>query len=50
MVIILGDGEQIDGAIEWYDKNSIKVNRQSEPNLLIPKHNIKYMYKANETD
>ena len=50
MVIILGDGEQIDGAIEWYDKNSIKVNRQSEPNLLILKHNIKYMYKANETD
>jgi host factor-I protein len=50
MVIILGDGEQIDGAIEWYDKNSIKVNRQSEPNLLILKHNIKYMYKANEAD
>ncbi len=48
MVVLLTDGEVIRGAIEWYDKNCIKVNREREPNLLIPKHSIKYMYKENE--
>ncbi len=45
MVVVLQDGEHIRGVIEWYDKNCIKVNRDSEPNLLIYKPNIKYMYK-----
>jgi len=48
VVVKLLDGEEIHGVIEWYDKNCIKVNRVSEPNLLIPKHNIKYIYKENE--
>jgi host factor-I protein len=48
MVVKLQDGEEIRGVIEWYDKNCIKVNREAEPNLLLPKHNIKYMYKENE--
>lgn len=48
MVVLLTDGEVIHGIIEWYDKNCIKVNREREPNLLIPKHSIKYMYKENE--
>jgi len=48
MVIILQDGEQIRGVIEWYDRNALKVNRHREPNLLILKHNIKYMYKQEE--
>ncbi len=48
MVLVLKDGEQIHGVIEWYDKQSLKVNRVSEPNLLILKHNIKYMYKSGE--
>lgn len=45
MVIVLQDGEQVHGVIDWYDRRSIKVNRASEPNLLILKHNIKYLYK-----
>ena len=45
MVIVLKDGEQLHGVIEWYDKNCIKVNRTSGPNLLVLKHYIKYMYK-----
>ena len=45
MVIVLKDGEQLHGIIEWYDKNCIKVNRTSGPNLLVLKHYIKYMYK-----
>ena len=48
MVIVLRDGEQIHGVIEWYDKNCLKVNRHSGPNLLIYKPAIKYMYKEGE--
>jgi sRNA-binding regulator protein Hfq len=48
MVLVLGDGEEVRGVIEWYDKNSIKLNRVSQPGLLVLKHNIKYMYKADE--
>ena len=48
MVIVLGDGEEIRGMIEWYDKRCIKVNRNSQTNLLIYKPAIKYMYKEGE--
>jgi host factor-I protein len=48
MVIILKDGEELHGYIEWYDKGCLKVNREGEPNLLVYKTNIKYMYKASE--
>ncbi len=49
MVIVLRDGEEIHGMIEWYDKNCIKVNRDSGgPNLMIYKPAIKYMYKEGE--
>ena len=46
MVIVLKDGEELEGVIEWYDKCSIKVNRDNGPNLLVYKSVIKYMYKA----
>ena len=45
MVLVLQDNEKLLGTIEWYDKNSIKLHRLDGPNLLILKHNIKYMYK-----
>lgn len=48
MVVVLQDGEAIKGTIDWYDKNSIRVSRDSEPSLLLLKHYIKYMYKENE--
>jgi host factor-I protein len=49
MVIVLRDGEEIRGIIEWYDRNCIKVNRDSgEPNLMIYKPAIKYMFKEGE--
>lgn len=48
MVIVLQSDEKIRGVIEWYDKHCLKVNRIKEPNLLIPKHNIKYIYKQDE--
>ena len=48
MVIVLTDGEEIEGTIEWYDRGALKVNRRSAPNLLLLKRNIKYMYKAED--
>lgn len=50
MVIVLQDDEEIEGTIEWYDKGALKVNRKNAPNLLLLKHNIKYMFKVEERD
>ena len=46
MSLVLRDGEVLQGVIEWYDKDCLKVNREGAPNLLVFKSNIKYMHKA----
>ncbi|MBA2501483.1 MAG: hypothetical protein H0V27_01255 [Pyrinomonadaceae bacterium] len=48
MIIVLQDGEEIEGTIEWYDRSALKINRKNEPNILLLKHNIKYMFKAED--
>jgi sRNA-binding regulator protein Hfq len=48
MVLVLNDGEQIRGWIEWYDRTCLKVNREGAPNLLIQKHCIKYLFKQED--
>jgi|HubBroStandDraft_5_1064220.scaffolds.fasta_scaffold106888_2 host factor-I protein len=49
MVVVLRDGEEVHGIIEWYDKSCIKVIREDgEPNLMIYKPAIKYMFKEEE--
>ena len=48
MVIVLTDGEEIRGWIEWYDRSCLKLNREGAPNLLIQKHCIKYLFKQDE--
>lgn len=48
MVIVLRDGEEIHGMIEWYDKSCLKVARNGQSNLLIYKPAIKYMFKEGE--
>ncbi|MGH9749887.1 MAG: hypothetical protein ACRD6R_08195 [Candidatus Polarisedimenticolia bacterium] len=50
MVVVLKDGEELRGIVEWYDKDCIKVNRVGAPNLMVFKDCIKYMYKAEEGD
>jgi sRNA-binding regulator protein Hfq len=50
MVVVLKDGEELRGIIEWYDKTCIKVNRQGAPNLMVMKDCIKYMFKAEELE
>jgi len=50
MVIVLQDGEEVHGFIEWYDKACIKVVREDgRPNLMIYKPAIKYMFKEEES-
>jgi sRNA-binding regulator protein Hfq len=46
MVIVLQDGETIEGTIEWYDKSCLKIHRDNGPNILLYKPCIKYLYKA----
>jgi sRNA-binding regulator protein Hfq len=48
MVVVLRDGEEVHGYIEWYDKQCIKLNRSGAPNLMIYKPAIKYMFKEGE--
>jgi len=48
MGVVMNDGEIIEGYIEWYDKNCLKLNRDDAPNLLIYKTNIKYLYKLDD--
>lgn len=50
MVLVLQDGEELRGVIEWYDRSCIKLHRDDAPNLLILKHNIKYLYKETDED
>src|SRR6266702_3311387 len=46
MVIVLEDGEQVEGHIEWYDRYSLKVRGRAK--TLVYKSAIKYMYKLGE--
>ena len=48
MVVVLNDGQEVRGWIEWYDKNCLKVNREGAPNLVVQKHSIKYVFKQDE--
>jgi sRNA-binding regulator protein Hfq len=48
MVVMLDNGDELKGWIEWYDKDALKLNRNDGPNLLILKHNIRYMFKEEE--
>ena len=48
MCVVLDNGEELEGCIEWYDRNCLKVHREEGPNLLVYKHCIRYLYKAEE--
>lgn len=49
VVLKLDDGEDIRGWIEYYDKDIVRVTRDSQPNLFIYKERIKYIYEDPET-
>jgi sRNA-binding regulator protein Hfq len=46
MVFVLEDGERLEGYIEWYDRNAIKIRNGSR--TLVYKSAIKYLYKASD--
>ena len=46
MTIVLDDGESIQGIIEWYDRDVIKVRHGGR--TMIYKSCIKYLYKSGE--
>lgn len=48
VIIVMHDGEELRGVVEWYDKDCLKVNRNDGPNLVIMKRYIKYMFKEKE--
>jgi sRNA-binding regulator protein Hfq len=48
MVVVLRDGEELHGTIEWYDKACLKLVRNGQPNIMVYKPSIKYMYKEGE--
>lgn len=45
VVIKLIDGEEVRGWIEYYDKDIIRVTRETQPNLFIYKNRVKYLYE-----
>ena len=47
MVVVLQDGERIEGCIEWYDRRTLKVRGREK--TLVYKAAIKYMYKLGES-
>jgi sRNA-binding regulator protein Hfq len=46
MVIVLEDGEKLEGTIDWYDRDTIKIRGRAR--TLIYKSAIKYMYKKGD--
>ena len=47
MTVVLEDGEELHGVLEWYDRCAIKV-RSGRHRTLIYKSAIKYLYKTSE--
>lgn len=48
MVVVLDDGQELRGHIEWYDRSCLKVHREGAPNVLVFKHCIKFLFKQED--
>ncbi len=59
MIVVLENGEQLEGVIEWYDRYAIKLRNLGHSNgdgahgagrtrVLVYKDSIRYIYKAGE--
>jgi len=46
MIVVLEDGEQIEGCIEWYDLNTLKIRGRQK--TMVYKSAIKYMFKVGD--
>lgn len=41
----LSDNQEVEGIVEFYDANFIRITREGAPNLFLFKHDIKYLYE-----
>jgi host factor-I protein len=41
----LSDNQEVEGIVEFYDTNFIRLTRTGHPNLFLFKHDIKYLYE-----
>jgi sRNA-binding regulator protein Hfq len=46
MIVVLQDGQQIEGCIEWYDRDTLKLRGRQK--TLVYKSAIKFMYKKGD--
>jgi sRNA-binding regulator protein Hfq len=44
----LSDNQEVEGIVEFYDTNFIRLTRAGGPNLFLFKHDIKYLYEDPE--
>ncbi len=42
----LTDNSEVEGVIEFYDVDFIRLTRDGQPNLFLYKHDIKYLYEV----
>jgi sRNA-binding regulator protein Hfq len=47
MLVVLEDGEELRGIIQWYDRCVVKL-RVGRNRVMVYKNGIKYLYKASE--
>ena len=47
MTLVLEDGEELQGVIEWYDRCVLKL-RAGRHRILVYKSSLKYLYKSSE--
>ena len=47
MTVVLEDGEQLHGVIQWYDRCTIKL-RAGRSRILVYKAAVKYLYKTSD--
>ena len=50
VVIRLRSNDEVTGVVEYYDTSFLRLTRDSEPNLFIYKHDIKYLYERPQPD
>jgi sRNA-binding regulator protein Hfq len=46
----LTDNSEVQGTIEFYDVDFIRLTREGEPNLFLYKHDIKYLYEVDSSE
>ncbi len=45
----LTDNSEVEGIVEFYDLDFIRLTREGQPNLFLYKHDIKYLYEVEES-